>query len=174
MESYLGEIKLFAGSRIPRYWLACNGQTLSINEYSDLYALYGTTYGGDGISSFSLPDMRGRIPLHQGTAPFLSSRFIGEKAGTETVKLTVSHIPQHDHDLNGITDAADSNDPQNRLPAKVGDKQKFYTEAPGTANANMYSGAIASTGSDNAHENRQPTLGLNFIVCVHGVFPKRS
>lgn len=165
-DAYLGSIILFAGNFAPRGYALCQGQTFSIAQNSALFAILGTTYGGNGTSTFQLPDLRGRVPIGTGQAPGLSSQVLGQSGGTETVTLTANQLPTHTHPLSATNAAADSTNPIGAIPAKGGSYSK------GTP-----SGAAASsgpTGGNQAHSNMQPTLALNYIICVQGLFPSRN
>jgi microcystin-dependent protein len=172
-EPFLGEIRMFGGNFAPVDWALCNGQLLSVAENAALFNLIGTTYGGDGVSTFGLPDLRGRFSMHQGNGPGLSSVTIGEQAGAETVTLTSRQIPAHSHTAacaaGGGNAASPSNafwstDPQGNTAA--------YNESGGSS---MAAGALGSTGGGLPHDNRQPFLAVNFIISiVGGIFPSEN
>jgi microcystin-dependent protein len=146
----------------------CEGQLLPISEYETLFNLIGTTYGGDGQSTFALPDLRGRVAVHVGTGYEL-----GQAAGVETVTLTTSQIPSHNHVLTAATSAADSSDPTNGIPAAAnygGDPVKAYAAAGG-AGAVMDPNTIGPFGGSQPHTNLQPFLAVSFIISLFGVFP---
>lgn len=174
MEPFLGEIRLFAGNFAPRGWALCYGQLLSISQNAALFSLLGTTYGGDGRTTFGLPDLRGRVPVHEGQGPGLTPRTLGERSGSEAVTLLATQLPAHTHALAASTANATSQVARGNLPAFT------YVDAVTTLYANedggtvaMAPGAIAPTGSGLPHENRMPTLALNFIIAVEGIYPSR-
>ena len=169
---FLGEIMLFAGNFPPRGWAFCNGQVLAISQNDALYALIGTTYGGDGQSTFALPDLRSRVPIHMGQGPGLSNYIIGQKAGTESVSLTSNQLPQHSHAANAIT-IGTSSSPAGQFPSSDpgGNVAQYKT---GAANAQMNALAISGSGGGQPHLNLQPLLVLNFCIALEGVFPSRN
>jgi microcystin-dependent protein len=170
---YVGEIRMFAGNFNPNGWAFCNGALIPISENEVLFQLIGTTYGGDGVNTFALPDLRGRVPLHMGTGGG-SSYVIGEPGGVETVTLTIGQIPAHSHMVN----ATNSNQVQvpagNTFPAgSTPQSRNVYGPLGGTA-VQMSSGMIAPTGGSQPHENRQPFLCINFIISLFGIFPSQG
>jgi microcystin-dependent protein len=167
---YIGEIRLFAGNFAPAGWALCHGQLLPISEYEALFVVIQTTYGGDGQSTFALPDLRGRVPIHQGIGPGLSTRVRGQSGGTETVTLTATQIPVHSHPQIVSAAPALSRSPQGNLPA-VAQGDLYSTGTPDTA---MAATAIAATGGSQPHENMQPYVGLNFIISLFGIFPTQN
>ena len=172
---YVGEIKIFAGNFAPAGWSFCNGQLVAIAEYSALFALLGTTYGGDGQVTFALPDCRGRIPLHQGTGPGLSERNIGSQGGTEAVTLIANQIPAHSHVLAGTSALANAATASgNSLANSVSGSSYHSGVGRGSTPAPMNAGALSSSGGSQAHDNVAPSLCVNFIIAVEGIFPSRS
>lgn len=169
-DPFVAEIRIFGGNFAPRGWAFCDGQLLPISQNTALFSLLGTTYGGDGRTTFALPDLRGRSPLHQGQGPGLSSRQLGEPAGVENVTLTQSQIPVHTHALASGGAAVATNPGGNRFgqPASA----KIY--GPATSMVPMSAAAIGSAGQNQAHGNRQPYLVLSFIIALQGIFPPRS
>lgn len=152
----------------PRGWAECNGQLLPISQNTALFALLGTTYGGDGRVTFALPDLRGRVPLHQGNGPGLSPRTLGESTGTESVALTVNQLPSHTHTLKGSATRQDTN----RVAGAALSNSGYYsTQTPA---ADMHPAAVATTGAGQPHDNVQPVLCVNFVIAVEGIFPSRS
>lgn len=162
-QPYVGEIRMFAGNFAPAGWMFCEGQLLPISEYETLFNLIGTTYGGDGQSTFALPDLRGRIPVHFGNGFTLA-----ETGGVETVTLTVSQIPAHSHPLLGSTSVATQASPSGNVLA---DASLFspYVNIPPTAP--MASQSVTSTGGSQPHDNFQPYLCVDFIISLFGIFP---
>ncbi|WP_088307251.1 phage tail protein [Novosphingobium sp. B 225] len=177
---YIGEIRLFGGNFNPRGWMRCYGQLIAIADYNALFALIGTTYGGDGITTFGLPDLRGRIPVHQGTGPGLSNRVIGERAGVETVTLTSNQIPLHTHTPVATTAAGNVTVPgPTVIPAKPVDTISTPTlyVVPGTSTVvpgAMAGTSISSVGQGQPHDNMMPNQTLNYIIAVEGIFPSRN
>lgn len=161
-QPYVGEIRIFAGNFAPAGWFFCEGQLLPISEHEVLFQLIGTTYGGDGQSTFALPDLRGRLPLHQG-----SGFVLAETGGAEQITLTVNQIPAHSHPLLGSTGTATSRHPTGRLPAAG--RRRLY-RASGTSQS-LSPQAITSTGGSQPHNNFQPYLCVNYIISMFGIFP---
>jgi microcystin-dependent protein len=171
MDPYLGEIRIFGGNFAPLGWAFCAGQMLPIAQYDALFSLLGTTYGGDGQTTFGLPDLRGRAPIHAGQGPGLTNRTPGEMGGSETTTLTVSTLASHTHVPQAAPDPGTSSHPTDNVWAasSIGDKQ--YAAAPDTS---MNPATISATGGNQPHENRQPFLAANFIICLEGIYPPRS
>jgi len=166
-EPFLAEIRIVAFNFPPRSWALCDGQILPINQNQSLYSLLGTTYGGDGRTSFALPDLRGRTPLH-----FDSSHQLGQKAGEEAHVLTNAEIPGHTHQLQVSNATADNAVPDGRVLARSTTTDPNWT-TPG-ATVNMASEAITVTGNGQGHQNMQPFLTLNFCIALQGLFPSRN
>ena len=169
-DPFIGEIRMFAGTFAPRYWAFCDGQILPIPGNEALYSLIGTTYGGDGRTSFALPDLRGRVPLHAGRGPGLTQRYPGQWGGQERVTLSQTQIPAHTHQARASSDAPDTNSPEGAIPAE---KVRTNLYSSGVADVNMGTTSIASTGGSQAHENMQPFLSINYIICLSGLYPPR-
>lgn len=172
MDGYLGEVKMFAGTFAPVNWAFCWGQLLQVSQYSSLYALLGTQFGGDGINDFGVPDLRGRIPVGSGTGPGLTPRSPGQMSGAENVTLSVAQLPTHTHIVQcDGTSTATVDIPTNNIPAKTTPGSGYATvAATATMNANMLSGA----GGNQPHNNMPPWGCLNYIICVEGLWPPRS
>lgn len=164
---YVGEIRLFAGSFAPLGWMFCQGQMLSIAEHEVLFQLIGTTYGGDGQNTFALPDLRGRVPLHQGQGPGLSPRNIGEMAGVETVTLTPAQLPAHSHVLQASAATATVTTPGGALLAPTA----VASYDNGAASTAMAAAAVGTAGGNQPHENMAPTLAISYIISLFGIFP---
>jgi microcystin-dependent protein len=164
-QPYIGEIRIFAGNFAPSGWALCDGQILAISENEALFALIGTTYGGDGQSTFALPDLRGRLPLHQGPGFSLS-----QNGGSEIVTLTVNQIPAHSHVPQASSGAGTAQSPAGNAWANWTGSQ-YSDQAP---NAPMDPAALSSTGGSQAHENMAPFLTVNFIISLFGVFPSQN
>jgi microcystin-dependent protein len=170
VDPFIGEIRLFAGTYAPRGWAHCHGQLLPIQQYQAVFSILGTTYGGDGRQSFALPDLRGRVPIHQGQGPGLTPRDLGESAGAEAVALLPAELPPHQHRL-GVTRAlATTTSPAGALVAEA-EADITQTAAGGAGAAG---GLVSPTGQGLPHENRPPTLVLNYIIALQGVFPSRG
>ncbi|GAB2573526.1 phage tail protein [Dyella jejuensis] len=170
---YVGEIRLFGFPRIPTGWFLCDGSLKSIAQYQVLFQLLGTTYGGDGQTTFGVPDLRGRIPLHQGTGTGLTPRVMGQLFGTESVTLTASQMPTHTHAYNATTAAASANTPANgQLGALSSDT--MYTTAPGIRTEQMSSQSVTTVGGALPHDNTMPTLTVSFCIAYEGVYPSQA
>ena len=161
-QPYVGEIRMFAGNFAPAGWMFCEGQLLPISENETLFQLIGTTYGGDGESTFALPDLRGRIPIHQGNGFILA-----ETGGAEEVTLTVQQIPAHSHPWLAADAAATALSPAGSVPAEA--TKRFYV-APSSVAA-MAPAAMSPTGGSQPHTNFQPYLCVDFIISLFGIFP---
>jgi microcystin-dependent protein len=165
-QPYVGEIRIFAGNFAPAGWMFCEGQLLPISENETLFQLIGTTYGGDGESTFALPDLRGRIPLHFGNGFILA-----ETGGAEEITLTVQQIPSHSHPLLASGDIANSPNPGGSVIARSGQVNAFINANPSVAMSPQFIGA---TGGSQPHSNFQPYLCLNFIISLFGIFPSQT
>ncbi len=170
MEGYLAQIMFMALTFTPRTWAACDGRIVSIASNTALFSLLGTTYGGNGTTTFALPDLRGRVPIGQGGGPGLSSYTLGQMGGTETVTLTLSQLPAHNHGLNASSATPTTADPSGAaLPTG---SSRIY--ASGAASIAMHGTSVGATGSGQPHDNMQPYLVLNPVICTAGIFPSRS
>ena len=170
---FLGEIKMFGGSFAPRGFATCDGQLLAISQNSALFALLGTIYGGDGRVTFALPDLRGRLPIDDGTGPGLTPRRTGARAGAETVAIVAATMPIHEHGVMGTTDAGVSNDPAGRAPA-LAPVSAYGDQPPDSTNARFSSAAISNTGNGVSHTNIMPFQVINFIIALTGLYPSRN
>ena len=180
MEGTLAEIRMFAGNFAPRAWQLCNGQLLSIAQWTAVFALLGTTYGGNGQTTFGLPDFRGRIAAGTGQGPGLPSYQLGEMAGTPNTSLLVTNLPLHNHTLSGSVSMLANggedgltDDPTGRRLAGANIYTNFTNE-PATMSPLQSNLATATAGSSQPFSNRSPYLGMNFIICVEGIFPSRD
>jgi len=172
-EAFIGEIRMFAGNFPPQAWAFCDGQLLPISEYEALFALFGTTYGGDGQETFALPDLRGRIPLHRGQGVGLSNHLIGEMSGTETVTLISTQLASHTHNVLASSDpASNAIGPEGAVTGNVAAAQIYA--APTSPLIEMDAGAVSSVGGGQPHDNMAPYLAIRFIVALFGIFPSRS
>ncbi len=161
---------MFAGNFAPRGWAFCDGQLLAVSQNDALFSLFGTIYGGDGRTTFGLPDLRGRVPIHAGTGPGLSPRRLGLKGGAENVTLTTNQLPSHTHPAKHINENADRTTVAGALPARTG--RDFYVE--GATDVALSSQAVTSAGGTASHTNLMPFLCVNFIVALFGVYPSRT
>jgi len=170
-QPYVGEIRMFAGNFAPAGWMFCEGQILPIAEYEVLFQLIGTTYGGDGQETFNLPDLRGRLPLHQGTSSGSGITYtIGEAAGVEDVTLTVQQIPQHTHSMY-IQPAGTHATPKDTVPAASPLRQYTPVSAPQT---NLPANMVVPAGGSQPHTNFMPYLCVDFIISLFGIFPSQT
>jgi microcystin-dependent protein len=170
-EPFIGEVHMFGGNFGPRGWATCDGQLLPIAQNTPLFALIGTTYGGDGQVTFALPDLRGRVPIHQGTNPANNITYtLGQQAGAETVTLLSTQAPPHSHAVNGSSAPAASRSPAGGVPAVS--TRAIY--APPGAPVAMAPGAVGPAGGSQPHNNIMPFQCVNYIIALDGVFPPRS
>lgn len=167
-QPYVGEIRMFAGNFPPAGWMFCEGQLLPISENETLFQLIGTTYGGDGQSTFGLPDLRGRLPIHQGNGPGLPNFILAETGGSEEVTLTTNQIPLHTHPLLGSTDVASTVNPGGNVIGTPLTATPFFAAPPNVALAPQ---SISSVGGSQPHSNFQPYLCVDFIISLFGIFP---
>jgi microcystin-dependent protein len=176
---FLGEIRMFAGNFPPKGWALCDGQILSIAQNTALFSLLGTTYGGNGQTTFALPDLRGRAPIHQGQGPGLSDYVLGENGGTENVTLLITQLPAHNH-LIGVSNAAGTaTDPTNGIVAQIntGTSRAPTTTAMGyttPATGTMNPAAVSVAGGSQPHNNIQPLMCVTFIIALVGIYPSRN
>ncbi|MCP4303296.1 MAG: phage tail protein [bacterium] len=169
-EPFVGEIRMFAGNFAPRGWSFCDGQLLAVSQNDALFSLLGTIYGGDGRTTFGLPDMRGRIPIHAGGGPGLSNRSLGSKGGTEKETLTVNQLPSHRHDAFASSSSGSSGNPGNNVSATA--PANAYSTALAVPQ-NMNSAAVSLTGGSQSLTNLMPTLCVHFIIALFGIYPSR-
>lgn len=168
-QPFVGEIRMFGGNFAPAGWMFCEGQLLPIDQYDTLFNLIGTTYGGDGQSTFALPDLRGRLPVHVGSGQ--NFQFLGIRGGTETVTLTTTQIPGHAHAAVCGAGGGDSGSPVGKFwSTDPAGNTAAYNETYG---ATMAAGALASAGGGQPHDNMKPYLCVNFIISLFGVFPSQ-
>jgi microcystin-dependent protein len=168
---FLAEIRIFAGNFAPTGWALCNGQLLPISQNTALFSLLGTTYGGDGKSTFALPDLQSSAPMHQGQGAGLSMRYLGEQGGEPAVTLLQSEMPAHAHALNGTNQLQNLPDPAAHAAARA--NANAYVQNPGSF-TQLSPKAIGVTGQGQAHNNMSPYLALTFIIALQGVFPARG
>jgi|EP00670_Eutreptiella_braarudii_P007004 microcystin-dependent protein len=170
-EPFLGEIRYVGFTFCPRGWTDANGQLLPISQNSALFSLFGTTYGGDGRTTFGLPDLRGRAPIHTGSGPGLTNRRQGQKGGTESETLTVNQIPSHTHTLQASTDGATKAEPAGMLLSEG--CRPIYTDQTTNQQA-LHSSSITNAGGGQDHNNMSPFLTIRACVATVGLFPSRS
>jgi microcystin-dependent protein len=178
-EPFLGEIRLFGGNFAPVHWALCNGQLLAIQQNSALFALLGTTYGGNGVTTFALPDLRGRVPVGEGIGGGLTPRIIGEASGVETVTLTTANMPLHAHSFYASTATANQNLPTNNLPGDLSSQAAghFYvsnTGTPAPTFGNLNAQSLSTAGGGVPHDNLMPSQCVSFIISLQGIFPSRQ
>lgn len=172
---YLGEIRLFAFGRTPNGWAACDGSLLPIFDFDALFALIGTTYGGDGQNTFAVPDLRGRVPIHQFQGPGLSNYVIGQRAGTETVALLTTQMPAHTHALVATSAAASATTPGTTvLPGAVGGDSYYAADLTGAIAIPASAQSVGTTGASQPHENAMPTLTVQYCIATTGIFPSQA
>jgi microcystin-dependent protein len=168
-DPFIGEIRMVSFTFCPQGWAAADGQLLAINQNPALFSLFGTMYGGDGMTTFALPDLRGRVPIHAGAGPGLTPRNLGSRSGTEAVTLSESQMPSHTHTINAYSLEGDSAVPTGNIRAKSGAGDPDYSSsAPDTT---MDAGAASNTGGGQSHNNMPPFLAIQFCVAVQGLYP---
>lgn len=172
MDEYIGTIKVFGFNFAPRGWALCQGQLLPIAQNTALFSLLGTYYGGNGQTTFGLPDLRGRTVVGMGQGPGLSPYDIGQQGGSETVTLLTTQIPQHNHLLNAYSESGDVGSPANALLATTGALDPEY-RASGTL-VQMAGNAIGVAGGNQPHNNIQPYLATNYSIALEGIYPSRN
>jgi len=169
-QPYVGEIRMFGGPFAIQGWAFCNGALQSIAQNQALYQVLGTTYGGDGVNTFALPDLQGRIPIHQGQGAGLQNYVLGQEGGVESVTLTVAQLPSHSHTAMGSATGAPASTPMGATWGNSAIANKSF--GPGTsANASMNTGSMGMTGSNQPHDNLLPFVVLSFIIALNGVYP---
>ena len=175
---YVGEIRMFGFNRVPTNWALCDGRLMPIAGNEVLYTLLGTTYGGDGSQTFALPDLRGQVPVHQGTGPGLSPYIIGQRAGTETVTLTTQQIPVHTHPVYATSNNVSTSTPGNQVMpgALTGTDTMYATDLTGAAQLTMQSTVVANApaSGNQPHDNCMPTLTVSYCIALYGVFPSQG
>ncbi|MGJ8725470.1 MAG: phage tail protein [Roseibacillus sp.] len=178
MEPFIGQIQPFGFNFAPRGWAHCDGQLIAISSNSALFSLLGTIYGGDGRTTFALPDLRGRAPIHMGSGAGLTPRSIGQKSGLENVTLTTPQIPSHSHSANGTikcsTNAGDEDSPQNHYSAAHAGDENYSSSTNENMASQGVSVTVGSAGGGLAHTNMQPYLVINWCIALIGIFPSRN
>jgi microcystin-dependent protein len=170
-EPFVGEIRMFAGNFAPRSWAFCDGQLLAVSQNDALFSLLGTTYGGDGRTTFGLPDLRGRIPIHAGSGPGLTPRNLGSKGGAEKVTLTVNQIPSHTHPLQASQSSATERRPEGKVFAQTPGFDLYREDG---SPVNMNTSTVGNTGGSQSHTNLMPFLCIHFIIALFGIYPSRT
>ena len=174
-EPFVAEIRIFAGNFAPKGWALCDGQLIPITQNTALFSLLGTTYGGNGVSTFGLPDLRGSAPLHAGQGPGLSNHFQGEAGGSPTVSVLQSAIPSHTHDARAFAAAkGDKTDPSGHFWSKAQYGRLGMSMYKTTGPQQMNAAALSTTGGGQPHNNLMPYLTLTFIIALQGIFPARA
>ncbi|OAS17676.1 phage tail protein [Paenibacillus oryzisoli] len=173
MDQFIGEIRIFPFNFAPTGWAQCNGQLLAIAQNTALFSLLGTTYGGNGMSTFALPNLQGRAPLHPGQGQGLSEYYLGQSDGTESVTLLTSEIPTHSHAMQYGTSGHAQESPTGQLLMDIQGRRGAAAYTEKTNLRSMGAGAVAPNGGSLPHNNMQPYLTLNFCIALQGVFPQR-
>ena len=171
-EPFIGQISIYAFNFAPRGWMPCDGRLLHIAQYQALFALIGTTYGGNGVTTFALPDLRGRIVVGPGNGPGLTPKTLGEMGGTETNTLLISNLPPHNHSINAVSTEGNQNSPTGNLPADTKTLDKEYSNA--AANTTMKTSMVGNTGNGTPVNNMQPYLSIGYYIATVGIFPSRD
>lgn len=172
---FVGEVRLFGFSRIPTGWKACDGSLLPVAQYQALFSLLGTTYGGNGQTSFALPDLRGRVPMHQGAGPGLSPCVIGQSGGTEQVTLVFPQLPTHTHTPQVTASTANATVPASNLQlGALATDAMYVTDLSGAVPTQLSSASIASSGGNQSHDNLMPTQTVSYCIACNGIYPPHS
>jgi microcystin-dependent protein len=161
---------MFAGNFAPQGWAFCDGQLLAVSQNDALFSLFGTIYGGDGRTTFGLPDLRGRVPIHAGQGPGLSQRRLGAKGGTETETVTANQMPSHSHTFRASADGGTDTNPEGEVVAQSPALHLYREGSPAQA---LGDGAVSATGGGQSHTNLMPYLAIYFIVALVGIYPSR-
>ncbi len=171
---FIGEIRMFGFGRTPQGWQACDGSLLQISEYEPLYLLLGTTYGGNGSNTFGVPDLRGRLPIHQGQGPGLNNYVLGQRAGTETVTLIDLQMPAHTHTAQATTAAATAPTPAGLVPGAVNGGLFYVSDVTGATQVAMSVQSSSFAGGSQPHDNVMPTLTVQYCIATTGIFPQQA
>jgi len=178
MEPFIGQIIMFGGNFAPRGWAFCDGQLLAISQNTALFSILGTIYGGDGRTTFALPDLRGRVAMHEGSGPGLSNRQLGQRGGSQTTTLTVSNMPTHNHNVGLRAEAAAGStaNPTNALLAVSTNQDRIYAPPAPANEIAMHPDSISqqNVGGNQSFGNEQPYTVVNYIIALIGLFPSRS
>ncbi len=171
-EPFLAEVRIVGFNFAPRGWAFCDGQILPINQNQSLYSLLGTTYGGDGRTSFALPELRGRTPIHVGNSNGGDNHALGQKSGVQTVTLTAAQMTNHTHQLKASSDDGNQALPPDKVLARS--VNQVYIDPAGKTLVGMSGGSVTNIGGGQAHDNMQPYLAVNFCIALRGLFPSRN
>ena len=172
MDVFTGSIVAFGFNFAPRGWAKCDGQLMAISQNSALFSLLGTMYGGDGRTTFGLPDLRGRTAIGAGTGPGMQGRSQGARGGTQSVTLNIGHMPSHTHAMHAETKPADSKNPNNAMLAIT--ETNVYTAPDPVNNRVMAAESITATGGNQSFDNEGPYLAINWCICLYGIYPSRN
>ena len=170
-DPFVGEIRMFAGSFAPQGWAFCDGQLLTVSQNDALFSLFGTIYGGDGRTTFGLPDLRGRVPIHAGSGPGLSPRSLGSALGSETEALAIPTLTNHSHTYQASEHIADEAHPTGNVLAQPAAASPYFPAVPSVG---LAAAAVSNVGEGQSHQNVMPFLCVNFIVALFGVYPSRN
>ncbi|SFL21253.1 Microcystin-dependent protein [Paenibacillus sp. 1_12] len=177
-DAFIGEIRIFSGNYAPYGWALCNGQLMPIAQNAALFSILGTQYGGNGSNDFALPNLNGAAPMHGGSGAGLTTRHIGEKVGAESVTLTAAEMPSHTHAAQAYEIPGTSTHPSNNYWAEAPAQGRPHPQqAPiysTNANVTMHPSSLSTTGGNQPHNNMQPFIALNFIICLNGIYPARG
>ena len=173
-EPFIAEIRIFAGNFAPRSWAFCNGQLLPVSQNTALFSLIGTTYGGDGRSTTALPNLKGRVAMHPGRGPGLTSRRLGQRGGSEMISLTEAQMPNHTHTLRAEDGRASRGAPGGNALAQPRSRGLLYQTNTSSNLQTMNDVALPSTGGSQPHNNMQPFIAMNFIIALQGLYPSRG
>ncbi|QJD95222.1 phage tail protein [Mucilaginibacter robiniae] len=175
VEAYIGEIRMFAGNYAPEGWAFCNGQIMSISSNDILFTLLGTTYGGDGVSTFALPDLQGRVPVHNGTGVGLNPIALGEAGGVTSVSITTANVPPHTHLVNAANEAGTTSTPGSNLISNSAGRAVYVQGSSSPDLSAMSSQSVSPAGVTNINESiMQPYRAISFIIALTGVFPTNN
>lgn len=173
-EPFVAEIRIFGFNFAPRGWATCDGQLMAISQNTALFSLLGTTYGGNGKTTFGLPNLQGAAPMQQGQGPGLTNRTLGESGGSQTVTLLSTEMPQHTHTLQGQGGPGNRSTPVGNSFARVESGTPYLPQSPAPPLVPMSPQAVGAEGGNQPHNNMQPYLTVNFCIALQGVFPPRS
>lgn len=172
-EPFVAEIRIFAGNFAPRSWAFCNGQLLPVSQNTALFSLIGTTYGGDGRTTTALPNLQGRAAMHPGRGPGLTSRRLGQKGGANSVTLSEAQMPSHSHSLAAEAEAGESLNPDNNSLARSSGAFSYQQDSSNNI-VSLSSSSVGNSGDNQAHNNLQPLIAINYIIALQGIYPPRG
>jgi microcystin-dependent protein len=174
MDSYVGEIRVFAGNYAPEGWAFCDGRLLNVQDYQILFSLIGNTYGGNGVTTFGLPNLQGRIPIHWGQSPGLANYTLGSSVGVDSVTLSTAQLPSHSHALNVSSKQATTTNPGPTVLPGVTNVGFYTPDNVQKATSNLAAATIPPSGGNAAHDNSMPSIALNYIISLNGIYPSQS